>query len=138
MNYFLLFFDHTGRPQVLGPFPDAQTRDTVAQLQHRDNGGDSLDYLKLDIQNNIPEISLYADSDLVLGLNEWTENGLLMPDGSVIFYPEQETGAIVHYMAGEIVGEWWPGDPDYDKVMKRFPLHKRPSDTDEPKFTVIF
>jgi len=56
---------------------------------------------------------------------ERTPDGLLLPDGSCLHWPEDQTGVVLQFDSkGEVVVEWWPDEDGYALVMelfKRFP-----------------
>lgn len=52
---------------------------------------------------------------------ERTPDGLLLPDGSTLHWPEDDTGVVLRFARdGELVGEWWLGESGYGVVMELF------------------
>ena len=69
---------------------------------------------------------------------EWTKDGLLLPDGSCLHWPEDDRGVVLRFAKdGELISEWWPGDPNYDALMNFFKIHPGPHDIVVKPFRVV-
>lgn len=67
-------------------------------------------------------------------------DGLWLPNGSTLHWPEPETGVVLRYAKdGELLGEWWPGDLGYDDVLQLFDRFPRCPEIDlGPTLRVIW
>lgn len=146
MSHFLLSFDADGEPSISGPFSEPVERDRLARLKYLegDGGSDVRDFFRLTVKDNTPTIEGYNDAELLLGdTSRYNDQGFLLEDGSTLHWPEEETGVILKSdAAGDIVGEWWPGDDNYNEMLNKFPpngdLDFGDEPDDQPDFELVY
>ncbi len=73
----------------------------------------------------------------VIGL---AKDGLLLSNGAVIYWPEDDTGVVLASdFEGNIVGECWPDDEGYEDLVQLFERHRVPQEIqDRPRLRVIW
>lgn len=70
---------------------------------------------------------------------EPTPAGLLLTNGGVLYWPEDDTEVILASdFEGDIVGECWPGDEGHEALLRLFENHRGPQAIqDRPRLRVI-
>ena len=71
---------------------------------------------------------------------EPTRAGLLLTNGGVLYWPEDDTGVILASdFESDIVGECWPGEVGYDDVLGLIEKHRGPQELrDRPRLRVVW
>lgn len=67
---------------------------------------------------------LFPDSPQLVHVVENTKDGLLLSNGWLLDWPDDETGVVLLFdTEGDIFAEWWPGEPDYGELVDFFKAH---------------
>lgn len=71
---------------------------------------------------------------------EPTRVGLLLTNGGLLYWPEEETGVVLASdFEGDIVGECWPGDEGHNDLLRLFENHRGPHKLlDRSRFRVVW
>jgi len=83
---------------------------------------------------------LFPDSAEPIHVIGATEVGLSLSDGSVLFWPEDDTGVVLASdFDGDIVGEVWPDEDSYDDLLRLFEQYRGPQEPlDRPRLRVVW
>lgn len=83
---------------------------------------------------------LLPDSTEPVHVVEPTRVGLLLTNGGVLFWPEEDTGVVLASdFEGDILGESWPDEEGYEDLLRLFEQHRGPHEAvDRPRLRVVW
>ncbi len=83
---------------------------------------------------------LLSDETQPVQVVEPTRAGLLLNNGGVLFWPEEDTGVVLASdFEGDILGESWPDEEGYEDLLRLFEQHRGPQEPrDRPRLRVVW
>jgi hypothetical protein len=67
---------------------------------------------------------IFPDSVVPVHVVSHSKDGLMLSNGFLVNWPDDETGVVLLFDAeGNIAAEWWPDEKEYQSLMNLFKVH---------------